>query len=198
MVTVRRRAVLFALARAVGAVAQGGRTSNHHDPHSSRRVGFDCRPSAHLCPDTLGSVGLRRQPIHANGILLGCLLAQLYVWRKAEGQFHWIATKAWPLVVSLVVLLMLSLVLDVNDLSTYAGGILLGAMAAGVLVAGMVGRDTFGLTASWLSRVFRSRPLWQSANARTRSISGRTSLLGHCPIRSAAPGGGYPRMSLPL
>ena len=103
--------------------------------------------------------GYVASPFHANGILLGCLLAQLYVWRKAEGQFHWIATKAWPLVVSLVVLLMLSLVLDVNDLSTYAGGILLGAMAAGVLVAGMVGRDTFGLTASWLSRVFRSRPL---------------------------------------
>jgi len=103
--------------------------------------------------------GYVASPFHANGILLGCLLAQLYVWRKAEGQFHWIATKSWPLVVSLTVLLVLSLVLDVNGMSTYAGGILLGAMAAGVLVAGMVGRDTFGLTAGWLSRVFRSRPL---------------------------------------
>lgn len=101
--------------------------------------------------------GYEASPFHANGILLGCLLAQMYVWRVAENQLRWFARTGWPIAASLVVLGVLSLVLDIDGLTTYTGGIFLGALAAGVLVAGMVARDTVGATSGPFSRFFSSR-----------------------------------------
>ena len=113
--------------------------------------------------------GYEASPFHANGILLGCLLAQMYVWRVAENQLRWFARTGWPIAASLVVLGVLSLILDLDELSTYTGGIFMGALAAGVLVAGMVARDTLGETSGLFSRVFSSR-LMVAVGMRSYSI----------------------------
>ena len=111
--------------------------------------------------DTTQSVGwvYFASPLHAHGIILGCLLAQLYVWRRAEGPLRWLAVTAWPMAASLLVILGLSLYLDVDGAVTYNGGMLLAVLAAAVLVAGLVARDTLGETAGLFSRVFSSRVL---------------------------------------
>lgn len=105
------------------------------------------------------SWGYEASPFHANGILLGCLVAQLYVWREAEGPLRWIASKGWPVTLSLVMLVVLSLTLGIDDLFTYNGGMLLAVLAAGVLVTGMVARDTLGQKQGVWGRIFASSVL---------------------------------------
>lgn len=98
-------------------------------------------------------------PLHAHGIILGCLLAQLYVWRVADGPMTWLAKKGWPLAVSLVVIISFAMTLSVDGFVTYNGGMVTAVLAAGVLVASLVARDTLGLTAGIFSRLFSSRVL---------------------------------------
>ena len=105
------------------------------------------------------SWGYGASPFHANGILLGCLLAQLYVWRDAEGPMRWIATKGWPVALSIVMIVVLSLTLGIDGMFTYDGGMLLAVLAAGVLVSAMVARDTLGEKHSAWSRIFSSSVL---------------------------------------
>jgi peptidoglycan/LPS O-acetylase OafA/YrhL len=96
-------------------------------------------------------------PLHAQGILLGCLLGQLYVWRVADGAMARLAALKWPAVVSLAVILVLSLVLGVDDMITYDGGMFFAVLAATVLVATMIARDTLGQNTGVLSRMFSSK-----------------------------------------
>jgi peptidoglycan/LPS O-acetylase OafA/YrhL len=97
-------------------------------------------------------------PLHAQGILLGCALGQIYVWRMADGLMARLAALRWPAVVSLVVILALALVLGIDDYATYDGGMFVAVLAATVLVATMIARDTVGLTSGVFSRVFSSKP----------------------------------------
>ncbi len=97
-------------------------------------------------------------PLHAQGILLGCFLGQLYVWRGADGAMRWLAGHVWPSLVALVALVALALTSGVNDQSTYYGGMALAVLASGTLVAGVASRAT--LTESdtgLLNRLLTSR-----------------------------------------
>ncbi len=98
-------------------------------------------------------------PLHAHGILLGSLLGQLYVWRRAEGAMTWLASSVWPIAVALAVILALAVTLSVDGTPTYVGGMAVAVVAAGVLVASLVARDTLGRTGNPVSRLLRSRPM---------------------------------------
>jgi peptidoglycan/LPS O-acetylase OafA/YrhL len=82
-------------------------------------------------------------PLHAQGILLGCFLGQLYVWRRADGPMRWLAGHTWPSLVALVALVALGLSTGVDDASTYYGGMALAVLASATLVAGVASRVTF-------------------------------------------------------
>jgi peptidoglycan/LPS O-acetylase OafA/YrhL len=79
-------------------------------------------------------------PLHAQGILLGCFLGQLYVWGGADGALRWLADRTWPAVVALVVLVALALTTGVDDPSTYYGGMALAVVVSAVLVARVAAR----------------------------------------------------------
>ena len=127
--------------------------------------------------------GFLSSPLHAHGILLGCLLGQLYVWRRVDGALDRLAQSRLAAGVALVVIAVLAGVLDMDETITYTGGMALGVLAAGVLVASMVARDSFGRVGGVLSRLFRSAPmvaigrrsysiyLWQNFIAWTLSSS---------------------------
>jgi peptidoglycan/LPS O-acetylase OafA/YrhL len=98
-------------------------------------------------------------PLHAQGILFGCFLAQVFVWRKAERSLHWLAAHWWPAATGLAVLIVLALSTGVDDPATYEGGMALVVVAAGVAIATMVADVEFGTNGNWLSRALSSRPM---------------------------------------
>jgi peptidoglycan/LPS O-acetylase OafA/YrhL len=107
-------------------------------------------------------------PLHAQGILLGCVLAQLYVWRLAEPAMAWIARARVLPIVAMIVLGVLSATLDLDHLTAYAGGMSLAAVAAAVLIASLIARETLGLR-DRLTRTF-SHPVVVAIGKRSYSI----------------------------
>lgn len=81
-------------------------------------------------------------PLHAQGILLGCFLGQLYVWRGADGAMRWLSGHTWPSLVALGALVALAVSTGVSDASTYYGGMALAVLASATLVAGVAARAT--------------------------------------------------------
>ena len=97
-------------------------------------------------------------PLHAQGILLGCLLAQLYTWRTADALMVRLARSKLVLVGALAVLLVLAFELDLDRLNAYEGGMTLASIAAAVVIFSLVARETTG-ESDGLLRLFSSRPL---------------------------------------
>ncbi len=97
-------------------------------------------------------------PFHAHGILLGCLLGQLYVWRVADGFFERLARSHFVPIAALVTIGVLSVGLDLDHSFAYSGGMAAAVVAAGALVATMVARDTLGVP-GLLGRILGSRVL---------------------------------------
>ena len=95
-------------------------------------------------------------PFHAHGILIGCLLGQLYVWRVADGWMDRLARSRILPYAALVLLGVLAATLDLDRSFAYSGGMALAVVAAGVLVAVMVARDTLEVSGV-LGRILRSR-----------------------------------------
>jgi peptidoglycan/LPS O-acetylase OafA/YrhL len=95
-------------------------------------------------------------PFHAHGILLGCLLGQLYVWRVADRWMGRLARSRILPVTALAVIAVLAATIDLDHSFAYSGGMALAVVAAGVLVAVMVAQDTLEVT-STLGRILRSR-----------------------------------------
>jgi peptidoglycan/LPS O-acetylase OafA/YrhL len=97
-------------------------------------------------------------PLHAQGILLGCFLGQVYVWRGADGVMRWLAGHVWPSLAALVVLVVLAATSGVDDASTYFGGMALAVIASATLVAGVASRAAFAeADTGLLTRVLTSR-----------------------------------------
>lgn len=97
-------------------------------------------------------------PLHASGILLGCLLAEIYIWGLADRPLRWLATREWPAWLGLAALVALSLVADETDLLTYAGGMALAVLAAAVVIACLAAHDAAGSTGP-LTRLLSTRVL---------------------------------------
>ena len=97
-------------------------------------------------------------PFHAHGILLGCLLGQLYVWRVADGFLERLGRSHFVPIAALVTIGVLSLGLDLDHSFAYSGGMAAAVVAAGALVATMVARDALGVP-GLLGRVLGSRVL---------------------------------------
>lgn len=101
--------------------------------------------------------GYAASPFHAHGILLGCLLGQLYVWRRTEPALEYLSRSRVLPWAALATLVGLTFVLDLDHEPTYSGGMALGVVAAALLLASLVARDTLGRRTGLLPRLFGSR-----------------------------------------
>lgn len=107
-------------------------------------------------------------PLHAQGILLGCFIAQLYVWRRAEPALEYLSRANLLPILSLIVIGVLAQVLGVDKANTYVGGMALGVLAAAVLLGALVGRQTFHVD-DWLVGFF-AHPWLVAVGKRSYSI----------------------------
>lgn len=98
-------------------------------------------------------------PLRAEGILLGCLLAQWYCWRRAEGALGSAANARWLPAVTLIGLLVAALTLPLDGTVSYVGGMAAAALLAAVLVWSLVGKETLGRLDDPVTRFLRSRPM---------------------------------------
>ena len=96
-------------------------------------------------------------PLRAEGILLGCLLAQAYVWGSHEGVVTWLARARWPLLATGLVVAGLSLTMGIDDSLTYEGGMALGVLSATVMVASLVAKETTGSVSGLLRATLGNR-----------------------------------------
>jgi peptidoglycan/LPS O-acetylase OafA/YrhL len=107
-------------------------------------------------------------PFHAHGILLGCLLGQLYIWRVADGYLDRLARSRILPYTALAVIGVLAARIDLDHSFAYTGGMALAVVAAGALVAVMVAQDTRD-TSSVLGTILRSR-IFVAVGRRSYSI----------------------------
>ncbi|SDS94988.1 acyltransferase family protein [Microlunatus soli] len=107
-------------------------------------------------------------PLHAQGILLGCLLAMLFCWRLADPVLHWLSRHSWPAVLGLVLIVALSLSTGIEDRFTYSGGMFAVVVAAGIVIATLAAQEA-DLGDGRLHRLF-GLPLLAALGRRTYSI----------------------------
>lgn len=98
-------------------------------------------------------------PLRAEGILLGCLLAQWYCWRRAEGALAGAARMRWLPAVALVGLLVAALTLPLDGTVSYVGGMAAAGLLAAVLVWALIAKETLGRLDDPVTRLLRSRPM---------------------------------------
>ncbi len=96
-------------------------------------------------------------PLRAEGILLGCLLAQSYVWGSHQTVITWLARARSPLVVAGLVDAGLSVTMGIDDRLTYEGGMALGVLAATVIVASLIAKETTGNVSGLLRATLGNR-----------------------------------------
>lgn len=126
-------------------------------------------------------------PLHASGILIGCLLAQLYTWKMGEQMLRWFASQTWPAWIALVIPVLLAVSTGVDDTFTYTGGMALAVASSAVLVATMAGHSTFSSsTPSPFQRLFSS-PVMVAIGKRSYSLYLWQNFLAWAltPIRSS-------------
>ncbi|HEY2332412.1 MAG TPA: acyltransferase family protein, partial [Acidimicrobiales bacterium] len=118
------------------------------------------------------SAAYNATPFRADGLLLGCLIGELWTWRVGEHWFRRIAS-SWVSYIAPFVVLAIIAVTTGNDshrlLLTYDLGFALAALSAGVLVAALVGRQVLGGRQSRVERFLRS-PLLVAIGLRSYSI----------------------------
>lgn len=107
-------------------------------------------------------------PLHAQGILLGCLLAMIFCWRLADPVLRWLGRHSWPAVLGLALIVALSLLTGIEDRLTYSGGMFAVVLAAGVVVTTLAAQED-DLGDGWLHRLL-GRPLLAALGRRTYSI----------------------------
>lgn len=98
-------------------------------------------------------------PLRAEGILLGCLLAQWYCWRRAEGALAVAAGARWLPAAALIGLLVAAMTLPLDGAVSYVGGMAGAAVLAAVLVWSLIGKETLGRVDDPVTRLLRSRPM---------------------------------------
>jgi peptidoglycan/LPS O-acetylase OafA/YrhL len=91
-------------------------------------------------------------PLHAHGILLGCVLAMVFTWRLADRQLSWLAAHSWPAAVAGIGIIVASFFIGVDDKVTYSGGMFAVVLAAGLVVVTLASQDA-GLGNGRLHRV---------------------------------------------
>lgn len=96
-------------------------------------------------------------PLRAEGILLGCLLAQLFVWDVGQGTLGRIARSRTPWLLACLVLAALTMTLGVDSPLTYEGGMAVADLAAAVVVATLVAKEAFGLVGPVVRRLLANR-----------------------------------------
>jgi peptidoglycan/LPS O-acetylase OafA/YrhL len=107
-------------------------------------------------------------PLHAQGILLGCCLGQIFVWRSADHATRWLSGRSWPSWLALAVMVGLTLSSGIDDPFTYLGGMALAVLASAVLVWSLAAKATFDTGGDLLTRLLSTR--WMVALGR-RSYS---------------------------
>ncbi len=107
-------------------------------------------------------------PLHAQGILLGCCLGQVFVWRLADDGTQWLAGRSWPSWLALAGLVALTAGSGIDDSFTYLGGMALAVLASAVLVWSVASKAACDTGDDLLSRLLSSR--WMVALGR-RSYS---------------------------
>lgn len=102
-------------------------------------------------------------PLRAEGILLGCLLAQWYCWRRAERTLSAAASARWLPAVTLIGLLIAASTLPLDGTVSYVGGMAVATVLAAALVWSLVGKETLGRLDGTggdpVTRLLRSRPM---------------------------------------
>lgn len=98
-------------------------------------------------------------PLRAEGILLGCLLAQWYCWRRAESTLSAAASARWLPALALVGLLVAALTLPLDGTVSYVGGMAVATVAAAALVWSLIGKETRGRFDDPVTRLLRSGPM---------------------------------------
>ncbi|MEI2764241.1 MAG: acyltransferase [Dermatophilaceae bacterium] len=83
-------------------------------------------------------------PLHAQGILLGCLIAAAVTWGAADRLVAALTDRQWPVWLSLAVLGTLAVALNQDAGATYLFGISLAVVATGVILMALVGRAQAG------------------------------------------------------
>lgn len=105
------------------------------------------------------SIAYEASPLHAQGILIGCAVAQVFVRRPdARTAFTWFGERTWLIWLGVAVLLGLAVGLDLHQRPPYNGGILLASVAAAVVVVGLISQDMSGRATS-VRRLFSSAPM---------------------------------------
>lgn len=107
-------------------------------------------------------------PLHAQGILLGCCLGQVFVWRAADHPTRWLAEHSWPSWLALAGMVGLTVGTGIDDSFTYVGGMALAVLASTVLVWSVTAKASFDTGSDLLTRLLSTR--WMVALGR-RSYS---------------------------
>ena len=105
------------------------------------------------------SIAYEASPLHAQGILVGCAVAQVLA-RRAEAAvaFEWFGHRTWTTWLGLAALGAMAVGLDLDRLPAYNGGILLASVAAAVVMVGLVSQDMAGRDSA-VRRWFSSAPM---------------------------------------
>jgi peptidoglycan/LPS O-acetylase OafA/YrhL len=113
-------------------------------------------------------------PFRMDGILLGCLLAELYVWRSGDRLFRALAVRSLPIMVATATTVILATILDIETGPSYIVGIAVVVACGALLVASVVGNYEFSLqrgaamrplyspVARWVGRRSYSIYIWQN------------------------------------
>jgi peptidoglycan/LPS O-acetylase OafA/YrhL len=107
-------------------------------------------------------------PLHAQGVLLGCCLGQVFVWRRAESGTRWLAGRSWPAWLGLALMVGLTVRSGIDDSFTYVGGMALAVLASAVLVWTVAAKTSCDTGDDLLTRLLSAR--WMVALGR-RSYS---------------------------
>ena len=113
---------------------------------------FRARTGHCLRLDRVDRMGVPVHPLHAHGILLGCVLAMVFTWRLADRQLSWLAAHSWPAAVAGIGIIVASFFIGVDDKVTYSGGMFAVVLAAGLVVVTLASQDA-GLGNGRLHRV---------------------------------------------
>lgn len=107
-------------------------------------------------------------PLHAQGVLLGCALGQIFVWRLADNATRWLSRHSWPSWVALAGMVALTVSSGIEDPFTYVGGMALVVLASAVVVWTMAAKSSLDTGNDLLTRLLSTR--WMVAFGR-RSYS---------------------------